>query len=232
MEEKNYNRRYEKDYNIFRTIFYKFFVVLVVDTHAKLYYNFKVEGRENVPKDSHCIFAGNHVSYLDPPLIASAVRKTIAYMAKKELFEDQNKVLRFLVKRLGAFAVNREKPELATFKTVKSVFNTNWSLGIFPQGKIVHEHKLENIQKGFAVIAQKSKADIVPVAVVGFDGYAKKIGEKNITVKIGKPISHKLPADEILYQWACQISELAGYENLIPKPNNQTNEQENQTIDV
>ena len=60
-------------------------------------------------------------------------------MAKQELFTDKNRILRFLVHALGAFAVNREKPELATFKTVKAVFNTSWSLGIFPQGRIIKE---------------------------------------------------------------------------------------------
>ena len=72
---------------------------------------------------------------IDPPLIALAAWKTIAYMAKQELFHDDNKLLRFLVHTLGGFAVNREKPEIATFKTVKSVFNTSLVTGYFPAGQ-------------------------------------------------------------------------------------------------
>ena len=173
--EKNYNRRYEKDYNIFRTLFYMSFVWLVVYPVTKLMYNVKIVGRENVPKDSHVIYAANHVSYIDPPLVSLAARKCIAYMAKQELFKDKDRLLRFLVHILGAFAVNREKPEIATFKTVKSVFNTSWSLGIFPQGKIIKEPVIENIHKGFIIFAKKFKADIVPVGIKGFDGYAKKL---------------------------------------------------------
>jgi 1-acyl-sn-glycerol-3-phosphate acyltransferase len=116
---------------------------------------------------------------------------------------------------LGAFAVNREKPEIATFKTIKSIFNTSWSLGIFPQGKIVHEHEISNIHKGFIMFAKKFEADIVPVGIKGFDGYAKKLFEKHITATIGKPISYKLPEDEILREWARQISEYTGFENKI-----------------
>ena len=142
-KEKNYNRRTEKDYNIFRTAFYMFFVLAVVLPVTKLMYNIKIKGRENLPKTSRVIYAGNHVSYIDPPIIALAAWKTIAYMAKQELFRDDDKLLKFLVHTLGAFAVNREKPEIATFKTVKSVFNTSWSLGIFPQGKIVKEPVIE-----------------------------------------------------------------------------------------
>lgn len=213
--EKNYNKRCEKDYGFWRKLYYKIFVIFVVIPVSKLMYNFKVEGKENIPKSSNVIYAGNHVSYLDPPLIATAVNKYIAYMAKQELFNDDNKLLRFLVHSLGAFAVNREKPEIATFKTVKAVFNTPWALGIFPQGKIVKEPVIDNITKGFTLFAKKFQADVVPVAICGFDGYAKKLFEKNITVKIGKPISYTLSDDEILLEWAKQISEMTGFENKV-----------------
>ena len=181
----------------------------------RLFYNLKVEGRENVPKESRVIYAGNHVSYLDPPMLSYAVHKRVAYMAKQELFTDKNKLLRFLVHSLGAFAVNREKPELATFKTVKAVFNTPWSLGIFPQGRIVKEPVIQNITKGFVLFAKKAKANIVPVGICGFDGYAKKLFEKNITIKIGKPISYTLDEDEIVREWARQICEFTGFENRV-----------------
>ena len=214
-KEKNYNRRTEKDYSIFRALFYKLFLITVVCPVTKLMYNVKIEGRENLPKSSRVIYAGNHVSYIDPPLISLAAWKNIAYMAKQELFHDDDKLLRFLVHILGAFAVNREKPEIATFKTVKSIFNTSWSLGIFPQGKIVKEPVISNIHKGFIMFAKKFQADIIPVGVCGFDGYAKKLFEKHVTVKIGKPISYTLSEDEIVREWARQISELTGFENRI-----------------
>lgn len=213
--EKNYNKRCEKDYGFWRKLYYKLFIMCVVIPVSKLMYNLKIEGQENVPANSNVIFAGNHVSYLDPPLIATAVNKYVAYMAKQELFTDDNKLLRFLVHSLGAFAVNREKPELATFKTVKAVFNTPWSLGIFPQGRIIKEPVLENITKGFTLFAKKFKADVVPVAVCGFDGYAKKLFEKNVTIKIGKPIPYTKSEDEILLEWARQISEMTGFENKV-----------------
>ena len=175
--KKNYNKRSEKDYGLLRSIYYQLFVVFVAIPVFRLFYNLKVEGRENVPKESRVIYAGNHVSYLDPPMLSYAVHRRVAYMAKQELFTDKNRILRFLVHALGAFAVNREKPELATFKTVKAVFNTSWSLGIFPQGRIIKEPVVENITKGFVMFAKKFKADIVPVGICGFDGYAKKLFE-------------------------------------------------------
>ena len=215
MAEKNYNKRTEKDYGIIRTLYYSLFVRAIVYTVSKLMYNIKIEGIENVPKTSRVIYAGNHVSYLDPPFIALATGKTIAYMAKQELFKDKDWLLRTLVHTLGAFAVNREKPEIATFKTIKAIFNTSWSLGIFPQGKIIKEPVISNLHKGFIMFAKKFKADIVPVGICGFDGYARKLFEKNVTLKVGKPISYELDENEIIREWARQICEMTGFENRI-----------------
>ncbi len=215
-EEKNYNKRTEKDYGFWRKLFYRAFVIFVVVPVSKLMYNLKIEGKENVPKSSRIIYAANHVSYLDPPFVSYAVWKYVAYMAKQELFQDKaKKLLFFLVHTLGAFAVNREKPEIATFKTVKAVFNTPWSLGIFPQGGIRKEPEISNIHKGFVIFAKKFQADIVPVGICGFTGYAKKLFEKNMTVKVGKPISYTLEEDEIIKEWARQICEMTGFENKI-----------------
>jgi 1-acyl-sn-glycerol-3-phosphate acyltransferase len=152
-------------------------------------------------------------------MVVMAALTPIAFMAKKELFEPTEK-LSWLVKRLGAFAVDREKPEIATFKTVKEILQTHWSLGIFPQGGTRPYGKLEDIRKGFSVLAKTAKADIIPIAIAGWDGYPKlkPFTRRNVTIKIGKPISYQLKDDEIIYEWSKQISEMAEYENLAPIP--------------
>lgn len=210
-DEKNYARRYAHEYHLLRALFQGFAVYILSYPFFKLVYNVKREGVENIPKGGQYIYAGNHVSMFDPLLVSFAVAKPIVYMAKKELFEDEK--LGWWVKRLGAFSVNRQKPEIATFKTVKEVFKTNWPLGIFPQGGIKDNKKIENIEKGFAVIAQNAKADIIPVSIIGFEGYTKKPFSQNVRIKIGTPISHKLSYEEIVSEWSRQICESTGFEN-------------------
>lgn len=214
-EEINFSRRYTHEFNLLRALFQAFCVYIMSYWFFKLVYNIKSEGRGNIPKDSRCIYSANHVSMFDPLWLSFAVCRPIAYMAKKELFET--KKLSWWIKRLGAFSVNRQKPDISTFKTVKDVFKTNWSLGIFPQGGIKDNKKIEDLQKGFAIIAKQSKADIVPVSIIGFEGYTKTPFAQNVTVKIGKPISHKLSEDEIIYEWVKQICDNTGFENCISK---------------
>lgn len=213
MGERNYNRRYPNEYGFLRSLFYMLFLRSFVAPVGRLLYNIKIEGKDNIDKQTKYLFAPNHVSYLDPPFTSLAGNRKVAYMAKKELFTDKSALLRFLVINLGAFAVNRDNPEIATFKTVFDLLKTDWSLGIFPQGKISKENSITTVQKGFVTIAKKAKFDIVPIGICGFNGYSKKLFGKNMTVKIGKPISYQLENDEIIKQWAEQICDLTGLEN-------------------
>ncbi len=222
-EVRNFNRRYAKEYNFFRSVFYMCFLSIVVFGFYTIFYNYKIEGRENLPKrgkaDKKYIYAANHVSIFDPPMVAMAAYRPIAFMAKKELF-DPNEKLSWLVKRLGAFAVDRTKPEIATFKTVKDIISTSWSLGIFPQGGTNPYGKLEGIKKGFVAIAKYAKTDILPVAIADWNGYPKlkPFTRRTVTIKVGKPIPYTLGDDEIIYEWSKQISDMAGYENCAPIP--------------
>lgn len=210
-EELNFSRRYANEYHLLRALFQAFCVYIMAYPFLKIVYGIKREGVKNIPKNSRCIYAGNHVSMFDPLFVSFAVGRPIVYMAKKELFE--NPKLAWWIKRLGAFSVNRQKPEISTFKTVKDIFKTNWSLGIFPQGGIKDNKKIEDLQKGFAIIAKQAKADIVPVSIIGFEGYTKKPFSQNIRIKICEPISHELSAEEIIARWSKQICDDTGFEN-------------------
>ena len=214
-EVRNFNRRYAKEYNIFRTIFYMSFLYIVVFGFFNIFYNYKIEGRKNIPpkkaKSGKYIYAANHVSIFDPTMVAMAALCPIAFMAKKELFEPTEK-LSWLVKRLGAFAVDRTKPEIATFKTVRDIVSTSWSLGIFPQGGIRRNHTIEKINKGFAVIAKAAKWDILPVSIVGCEQYNWIPFKSKVIIQIGKPISCELPQDEIIEQWGKQVASMCHYQ--------------------
>ena len=201
-EPRNYNRRYKEDYGFIRTFYITWFLYFVVYPAGFLFYNVKVFGRENIDKKQRYLYTSNHTSYIDPPLISIVANKPVAYMAKKELYTSKNLLTRFLVISLGSFAVDRDKPEIATFKTIKDIVNkTKWSLGIFPQGKITPDNSVEDVQKGFITVAKSAKMDIVPIVIKGFDGYAKRLFQKHIELYIQKPISYELPEEEILEKW-------------------------------
>ena len=71
----------------------------------KLVYRLEVQGKENIPETNDFIVAANHLSTLDPPLMCAVMNRPVAYMAKKNCFE--NPFMRWWLNWLGAFAVDR-----------------------------------------------------------------------------------------------------------------------------
>lgn len=205
--KRDYQKRSSKEYNIFRGIFQWITCTLVYGTYYRLAFNLKVEGRENVPKKGFFIVASNHVSAIDPFLVIYALQRNVAYMAKVELF--QNKVARFFLDILGAFAVDRAKLSVSTIKTVIALKQTNWLLGIFPQGTRGKDGNIENINKGFASFAKTLKCEILPVAITGMTKDQRKIFRGKMKIKIGKPIPYNENPEEMMKLWSEKIAELS-----------------------
>ena len=208
---RNYSQRKPSEYNFFRKIFTMITCSLVYAFYYKVACNLKIEGRENVPKKGFFIVASNHVSAVDPFLMVDAVQRPIAYMAKKELFET--KMGRFFLDLLGAFAVNREKLEVSTIKTAIGIKQTDWLLGLFPQGTREIDGNMDNISRGFAAIAKTTKSDILPVCIIGARKDERKAFKGHIKIKIGKPIPYMEDTHEMVNIWIQKMSELSREES-------------------
>ena len=228
---RNYARRYANEFNIFRTIYQALWCLFVAIPVFWFFYKFEIKGRENIPKDGKFICAANHVSHLDPFLVSVAIRKPIAYMAKKELFENSS-FFTLNMDWLGAFAVNREKLEVSTIKTVKELYKTKWLLGIFPQGGLRKNHTIEKINKGFAVIAKAAKWDILPISITGCEKYNWIPFGAKVIVQIGKPISYKMSQDEIIENWGKQVATMSNYQYIETETENAETQEQQEFADV
>lgn len=205
--KRDYQKRNPKEYNLFRSIIQWITCNIVYGLYYRIAFNLRVEGRENVPKKGFLIIASNHVSAIDPFLVIHATRRHTAYMAKVELFEKP--IARFFLDLLGAFAVNREKVATSTIKTAIGLKNTNWCLGIFPQGTRERDGNMDNINKGFASFAKTLKCNILPVAIVGVTKSERKLFRSHMRIKIGKPIPYNTDVDKTIETWTNKIAELS-----------------------
>ena len=218
-KKKNYTKREVSDFTENKYRFQLFGRWLVPNTLMPIFYKMEYIGRENIPKDRNFIVAPNHISYFDPFIAGEAVRQPIAFMGKKELFE--NPILAFLLDGLACFAVNREKLEVSTIKTALNIFKTErWRLGIFPQGGIRRTKRIENINKGFAVIAKQMKTDILPIGITGCEEYNWIPFKGKIKVAIGEVISYNQEIEEIIDEWSYKISNLTNYTLVKDEQNN------------
>ena len=175
----------------------------------KLVYRLEVHGLENVPNENNYIVAPNHLSTLDPPMVASILPRPVAYMAKKELFK--NPFMRWWLNWLGSFAVDRENLGVSTIRTVLTIKKTDWVFGIFPQGTRQKPGSISNITKGFASLAKTTKCGILPVGIVGAHEVKRLPFTGKIIIKIGEIIPYSDNVDEVVQKWIDSIQELTGF---------------------
>lgn len=204
----NYSYREPEFYNIWRSIFQFIVTHMFYMIRFKLVYRLEVYGRENIPKDNKYIIASNHLSTLDPPLVCGVMNRSVAYMAKKELFE--NPFMRWWLNWLGAFAVDREKLSVSTIKTVKGIKDTGWVLGIFPQGTRQPDGNITNVSKGFASLAKSTKCGILPVGIMGTEEVKRIPFTGKIVVKIGEMIPYQDDVNQMVEEWGKSIEQLSG----------------------
>ena len=207
---KKQTSREQKFFNIWRRLFQYIITHIFYMIRLKVVYRMEVYGLENVPKDNAYIVAPNHLSTLDPPMVASFLPRPVAFMAKKELFK--NPFLRWWLDWLGAFAVDRENLSVSTIRTVLTIKKTDWVFGIFPQGTRQEPGVINGITKGFASLAKSTKCGILPIGLVGSEKAKYLPFSGKIVIKIGKLIPYSENVDEMVEKWIEAIQELTGFE--------------------
>ena len=192
----------------------------------KVYGRWKLVGAENVPETGAVLFAVNHSSNLDPLLgWAALYRYRILWgIAKEELFKPG--LPKFLMESLRSIPVKRGAADRAMFRAALEVLGQGDTLGIFPEGTRTHDGKLNVAQPGFTLLAQKSKAILIPVALIGtyemLPRGAKRLKRVPLTVVFGKPISPDTPREELGALVMSEIARLmteAGFPTEPPLPN-------------
>lgn len=150
----------------------------------KLFYNFRIEGWENVPEKEGVIIACNHRSYADPVVITMPMKKPVTYMAKEELFK--NKLFGAFIRFLGAFPVKRGAGDMKVIDDCVDILESGRNVVIFPEGTRSKENKVGRGKTGVALIAAKSGADVLPMGII-FEGEKLHFRSK-LTLRIGKLI--------------------------------------------
>ncbi|MFS8543960.1 MAG: 1-acyl-sn-glycerol-3-phosphate acyltransferase, partial [Limnochordales bacterium] len=131
------------------------------------YFRWECQDFHHLPPAGPAILAANHVNYLDPLLIGAAVPRQIHFMAKHELFH--NRALAWLLDRVGAFPVRRGQADRQAIRRALELLAAGKVVGIFPEGTRSETGELQDVQGGTALLALKSGAPVVPLAVLGVE---------------------------------------------------------------
>ena len=173
---------------------FKFFGVIWGKTLSFIF-NIKliVKGNHNL-QDRNYIFAANHASLIDIPLLLIAVNRYTVFIAKSEL--SKIPIFKSILDRAGFIFVDRKNNDSA----VKSMNNLMddikkipRSVAIFPEGTRTRDGEILPFKKGAAIFAINTDIPVIPVAISGTYSWSKKklfdISQSVISFEFGEPIT-------------------------------------------
>lgn len=144
-------------------------------------YRFEVIGRENIPKDGGVLLCTNHIHAFDPPIVGINTPRPVLFMAKDELFSIP--ILGKIISKVGSFPVKRGLSDRDALRKGLSVLKEGHVLGLFPEGTRSQTGELGKGLAGAGFFALRSKAEVVPCAIIGpYKPF------KRLKVVFGKPI--------------------------------------------
>lgn len=142
--------------------FYRF-IRVIAWIICKIVFPTKVTGVENIPEEGAVLICSNHVSMVDPVMIAISLKRQISFLAKKEAFGT--KFTNWFFRSLGMVPVDRGASDIAAMRVCIETLNEGRMLGVFPQGHRYKQDENREIQSGAAMMALRSRAVVIPVHV-------------------------------------------------------------------
>lgn len=155
----------------------------IITVLFKTFFTPKIVGKENIPATGRLILAGNHTSNLDCLLLISSTKRSIHFLAKKELWNGPKKII---FANMGLIPVDRTKKSHQSLELAEAYLKEEQLVGIFPEGTTEKETgKLLPFKMGVIKMAKDTKADIVPFAIIG----KYSLFSRNLKIVFGHSIS-------------------------------------------
>ena len=185
-----------------------------------------VIGAENLEGARAAVYAANHISAIDIPLLYALLPFQFRIIAKEELFRTP--CVGWYLKRSGQLPVDRSNARASIRSLNKAVesLKAGMPVMIFPEGGRAPDGHIMPFMDGPFYTAIKAGVDIVPMAIVGtfellpMDGF--HIQPRPLYLIIGKPISttdHSLREMEALAQQTQRVIEDMYYSrSTVPDP--------------
>lgn len=127
----------------------------------------KLQGLENVDYSRPAVYAANHVSALDIPILYATLPIQFRILAKKELF-----IYPFLgwhLKRSGQIAVDQSdaRASLRSLNRAGESLREGMPLVVFPEGGRSASGELQEFMGGAFYSALKAQVPVVPIVITG-----------------------------------------------------------------
>lgn len=151
-------------------------------------FKLQVSGTERVPPSGPLILMINHIDALDPFIVVGIFPRPVTPMSKIEVFDLP--LIGILAHAYGAFPIRRGQVDKRALRHAFRVLGDGGVLLMAPEGTRSPTHSLQRGKEGMALIAVRTNALIIPVAITGTEhagSYWRRLRRAPIRIVIGEP---------------------------------------------
>ena len=153
----------------------------------------KVTGLDKIDTSKPHVYAVNHASAMDIPVLYVYLPFQFRVVFKKELLSYP--IVGWQLKRSGQVCIDQQKPtnSIAAIRSAVKSLKGGMPLVIYPEGGRTPDGEIKPFLPGTFFLAIKAQVDIVPVALIGtyemlpMDTY--HIKSRPLEMRVGEPIS-------------------------------------------
>jgi len=179
------------------------------------FYRLRQSGIENIPADGPAVLISNHVSFVDPLVIAAASRRPIRFVMDHRIYRMP--LIGFVFRHMHAIPIAPAREDAAmmeaAFEEVAQALAAGELVAIFPEGRITDTGELYPFRPGVQRIVGRTPVPVVPMALQGLWGsfFSRKDGPamsrplrrgmfSKIALTVGTPVAPAAATPEHLQQ--------------------------------
>lgn len=151
-----------------------------------------VRGAENLSKHPVAVYAANHTSYMDTPVVFASLPFQFRILAKKELWPIA--FIGWYLNRSGQIPVDVANPHatLSSLGAGVKALRGGMPLFVFPEGGRTPNGELQPFLSGAAYLAIRAQVPLVPIALIGIYDllpiHTHHFYPSDLTLSVGQPI--------------------------------------------
>jgi len=177
-----------------------------------------VRGAENLGKYPVAVYASNHTSYMDTPVVFATLPFQFRILAKKELWPIA--FIGWYLDRSGQIPIDTRNPRttLSSLGVGVKALRSGMPLFVFPEGARTTTGELQNFLSGAAYLAIRAQVPLVPISLSGVYDllpiHTRHFFPGELTLTAGEPIETAgmtlRQTDELTERLRTAIKELRG----------------------
>jgi 1-acyl-sn-glycerol-3-phosphate acyltransferase len=185
----------------------------------------EIHGRENLGKYPVAVYASNHTSYMDTPVIFASLPFQFRILAKKDLWSIP--FIGWYLARSGQIPIDTANPHatLSSLGGGVKALRAGMPLFVFPEGGRTPTGELQSFLSGAAYLAIRAQMPLIPIALSGVYDllpiHTRHFYPGKLVLRAGEPIPtmgmHMRQAEELTQRLRDAIEELCRQSNATAK---------------